>query len=275
MGCCPGEECVAQVGFRRYEFAGTESGKDFVVRSVFGLGFLVFASAAWIASPPVRAAIVVNNDEWTLSDSGFGFAPDAPNFAQNVAALFSGGGPGNFLVYSSNFGLTGSQLASTMASAGHAWTISTALPFTLATFQQYDGLFLAGSDSYPNALEAADLIAYVQGGGSLYIAAGTGNGGAVTEAAAWNQVLNAFGLSLAPSYNGIAGNIAISSPHPLFVGVNSLYQNNGNSIVDLEPANPDNEVLVTLGGDGLYAVWVPEPAPLLLLGVAALIRRRR
>lgn len=245
------------------------------MRSVFAVGLMVFVSTVGTASSPARAAIVVNNDEWTLSDSGFGAAPDAASFALNVAAFFSGGGPGNFLVYSSNFGLTGSQLASTMTSAGHAWTVSTALPFTLATFQQYDGLFLAGSDAYPNGLEAADLIAYVQGGGSLYIAAGTGNGGAAAEAAAWNQVLNAFGLSFAPSYNGVAGNIAISSPHPLFAGVNALYQNNGNSIVDLEPANPDNEVLVTFGGNGLYAVWVPEPASLLLLGIAALVRQRR
>jgi hypothetical protein len=50
-------------------------------------------------------------------------------------------------------------------------------------------------------------------------------------------------LSFAPVYNGIAGNIPINSPHPIFAGVSQLYQSNGNSITDLQPANPNNEVL--------------------------------
>lgn len=237
---------------------------------------MIAASALALSAGGARAAIVVNNDEWTLSSTGYTQSPDADAFARNVASFFTGGGPGDFLAYSSSFALSGAQLASSMAADGHNWTVSTAQPFNLATFQQYDGVFLAGAAGYPTPAEALDLIAYVAGGGNLYIGAGTGEGGAAAEANAWNQVLNAFGLSLTSPYNGVAGNIAIASPHPLFAGVSSLYQNNGNSIVDLEPANPANEVLVSQGSAGLYAVWVPEPASALLLAaVVPLILRRR
>jgi hypothetical protein len=37
--------------------------------------------------------IVVNNDEWTLSDARMAQAPDAAPFARNVAAWFTGGAP--------------------------------------------------------------------------------------------------------------------------------------------------------------------------------------
>src|SRR5439155_787975 len=84
----------------------------------------------WLAmvlavSPALAAGkVLVSNDEWPLSDYGYRLAPDAERFALNVADFFTGGGrPGRFLVYSTNWGLTGDRLAATMRGAGHAWTV--------------------------------------------------------------------------------------------------------------------------------------------------------
>ena len=54
---------------------------------------------------------MVNNDEWTLSNTGFSISPSAGTFINNITNLFTGDQPGSFLAYSNNFGLTESSLA--------------------------------------------------------------------------------------------------------------------------------------------------------------------
>ena len=227
--------------------------------------------------------IVVNHDEWTLSNTGFSSAPDAAVFADNVARFFTGGGVGNFHAFSGNFGLTGSSLATAMSNAGHTWTVGTGITFDLATLQTYDGIFLAGTTAGVNT---AVLTSYVQAGGNVYLAGGTGNGGAVGEAAFWNPFLNSFGLGFGSPYNGVGGNLAIGGTHQIFNNVSTLYHNNGNPVLDTNLGDPGGQIVLSNNGKDLYGVYdstvVPLPAAAWMglsllggVGVTGKLRRRR
>jgi len=225
--------------------------------------------------PTAIGKIVVNNDEWPLSDYGFVQTPaDAAQFARNVASWFTGGQPGNFLVYSTPFGATsglvGTRLADTMTAAGHTWTIiSTTTGFSLDDLLEYDGIFLAGSkvdDIEPPPVDPPStelLISYVQAGGNVYLAGGTDPFGVdnpdapADEAAQWNPFLNACGLEFEPVQNNLNGTFRLATPssHPILAGVRSFYQSGGNSIRQLDPGNPSAAILVqSRQGEGLYAV---------------------
>ena len=129
-----------------------------------------------------------------MSSTGYANNPVSTDvFINNITNLFTGDQPGDFLAYSSNFGLTGSDLQNSITGAGHSWTVSTAVPFNLTTLQAYDAVFLGG-----NYVNQQVVIDYLQGGGNVYIMGGTGAGGAATEANAWNQVLATAGLVVGP-----------------------------------------------------------------------------
>ncbi|MCU0548662.1 MAG: choice-of-anchor C family protein [Leptolyngbya sp. Prado105] len=198
--------------------------------------------------------IIVANDEWTLSDSGFGSAPDdTKRFVENVANYFTGGKSGRFLGYSNNFGITGLPLAQAFQAAGHQLITTTVIDFKLETLRQYDGVFVGGFRA-----DNRVLIDYVKSGGNVYLFAGTGTiGTSADEAKAWEALLNEFGLQYNSAYNGLGGVIPIdATPHPIFDNINQLYQWNGNSIVDLNIAD-DRGVIVarSQSGQGLYAIY--------------------
>ncbi|MBO1048842.1 MAG: hypothetical protein HEQ10_14375 [Dolichospermum sp. DEX182a] len=202
-----------------------------------------------------KGKIVVNSDEWTLGNVGFQRSPDAAIFAINVAKYFVGERKGKFHALSSNFGLVQSSLEQTMTTAGHTWTKGMNITIDLPTLSQYDGIFVGG-DLVDNKV----LIQYVKNGGKVYLCAGTGWGGPQAEADRWNTFLVEFGLKFAGAYNGIEGNFSPNQSHPLFTGVKSLYFNNGNSITDLKPESPLNQIVQThSNGQGLIATAEFDP----------------
>jgi hypothetical protein len=248
--------------------------RSLVLVGVLGLTFAESAHAD---------KIVLANDEWQTSDFGFSQTPaGSAQFALNIANFFTGGVAGDFLVISSNFSLTGGSFAFTLTGAGHTLVNSSSIggfTFDVATLSAYDGVFFA----LPPTVDQSVLTDYVNSGGNVYINAGTGAGGAAFEAAAWNTFLNAFGMNLASTYNGIGGNIPISSSHAVLAGISSLYQNNGNSI-NLVGGNPYAQIIQSSSsGQGLYAVYdisvvsVPEPSSVLFVtsAIAGLLTVRR
>src|SRR5262249_21145636 len=200
--------------------------------------------------------VVVSNDEWAFTDAGFTAASDTERFVDNVAGWFTGGQPGSFLAYSSNHAFNQSSLAAAMRRAGHSLIVSTSLPFTLATLENYNGVFVGG-----NMLDNQVLIDYVNAGGNVYLAGGTGVlGSAAMEAADWNTFAGAFGLALAPAFNGITGTTPTRSTLPIFQGVSALSMNNGTSVFDLNPADPRVQWAPAPAGGGLSGVYAGPPA---------------
>ncbi|HRO61218.1 MAG TPA: hypothetical protein PK177_18985, partial [Burkholderiaceae bacterium] len=224
------------------------------VRAARIAGIAVLLGAALYATQAQAGRIVINNDEWTLSDTGYALAggSNADTFVQNLLGFLGNGAAGHVLVYSNNFGLTESRFRASIDNAGYSVTVDTGISFDLPTLQGYDAIFLAGSGHAKNDAVLAD---YVNGGGGVYIAAGTGVGGAATEAAAWNGFLSGFGLGFGPSYNGVHDTLAPGSDHLLFSGVDQLYFWNGNSVLaDASVAGASIRMSSTVG-TGLIAVY--------------------
>jgi hypothetical protein len=249
---------------------GTSTGGSYTLSGTAGqsdAGVLVggpyaLTSGFWVG---FSGKIVVNHDEWTWGDDWGPYRPwattDAAQFARNVASWFTGGRSGDFLVYSVPFGsttgLVGSQLADTMTAAGHTWTvITTPSTFTLADLLPYDGVFLSGTPTHGYLPPDNDvLIDYVMAGGNIYLAGGTDWPNSQAEADQWNPFLNACGLEFEAPLNDVDGTLVFDSSHPIFTGVQRLFQRDGNSIRKLSPSDPNAAILVrSEQGEGLYAV---------------------
>lgn len=229
----------------------------------------ILAALVLTASLANADRVLVNNDEWTFTDYGFSAAAGTAQFAVNVADWLTAGSAGNnILVLSQNFGLVGSALNTTLTGAGYNVTLNTSGASTVANMGDYDAIYVAG-----NPVNNAALINYVNNGGNVYIAAGTGWGGAAQEAANWNTFLNAYGMAYGEYYNGACCSLTPPNTHPIFDGVSSVYFNNGNNAIDLI-AGGSSQMLWSNGSIGLIAAYdgnapaaVPEPGTMALMGL--------
>jgi hypothetical protein len=248
------------------------------LRALAATTALAVAGSFVVVAESEAATIFVNHDEWTLSDTGFGNAPDTGTFVSNLVAEMGL----RIHAYSTNFSYTGSSLASAMTNAGATYTTGTGFAFTLDNISAFDAIFLGGFALDANGISV--LSSYVAAGGNVYIAGGTNSipGGAEGEANAWNTFLAPFGVQMGWPFNGVAGNRSVSGDS-LFNGVSELYQNNGNPL-----SGPSVFCCGQIGG--LFAVYRtddnggPTPVPLPatvwlmaggLLGLVGPRRRRR
>jgi len=195
--------------------------------------------------------VFVNGDEWALTEMGFGKAPAARAFAQNLASWFSGGRPGKFLVYSTHDGLTQGSFLAALKEAGHTVTTDINAPFNVQALLAYDGVFVCG-----NAADNNVLLEYVKSGGNVYLAGGTGIGAAAGEANQWKTFLNAIGLRFESTYDSFVGNFVPPQDHPVLKGVKELYCCGASPITDIEPESPANQIASGFGpGRGLLAFF--------------------
>jgi predicted flap endonuclease-1-like 5' DNA nuclease len=102
----------------------------------------------------------------------------------------------------------------------------------------YDGVFLAG-----NAADNTVVAEYVNQGGCVYLAAGTGWEGAAAEAERWNKFLGTVGMKLEPIYEGFEGRFECRYEHPVFLGVQSLYYCGGNPVFTTSAAQSGSQII--------------------------------
>jgi hypothetical protein len=230
------------------------------------------------AAPAGAQRIVVAHDVNTLSTQRAG--PQEERFAVNVARFLTAGhARRNLLLFESDPYNPADPtrdyapgVVSALAGAGFNVAVTTDYS---TPFAAYDAVFVAQDFPVLGALDNAALIAYVGGGGSVYLAGGVGMldvygpNGAPLEAANWNTFLAHFGLAFDPFfYNGLTS-VAITSGHPIFDGVSTLGSEFGSQIIDLG-TNPNASIVQSVFGSGVYAVvTTPEPASCALLASGA------
>ena len=172
--------------------------------------------------------LLVLHDEWILCDYGFQQAPNTEIFVKNIAKFFDNGKGGRFLDHSAVFtrhpDVRGTTLSKLLSTPPYTFIRDRATPLTLKTLLTYDGVFV-GRESTDNKL----LIEYIKQGGNVCLVAGAI--GDESEALMWNPLLEAFGLRCDNFSNYIKGVRPVNNQsHPLFVGVKSLYQDNGMTV---------------------------------------------
>ncbi|MCW3052610.1 MAG: mucD 8 [Chthonomonadales bacterium] len=194
-----------------------------------------------------KGVLIVAADEVATNDSNFDQVPgdSVVHFIRNLAYYFVGGRKGKFLIYSTNK-CFGNRFQQTLQEAGHTVT-QTMSPESLS---RYDAVFVCGNGE----VSVKDLAAYIQGGGCVYLAGGTGG----NEPGIFNDFLKPFGIEYQPFPNDYSTVQATAfGRSPLFNGVDALVIHGINPIKLLPGDWPHRSVACSQDG---HIYWVVNTA---------------
>jgi hypothetical protein len=212
-------------------------------------GLAAFTPSPARPAEPRNAVLIVAGDEWPTSDTGFHEAGvSTPRFVRNICDSFTGGRPGQFLLYSRHWAY-GKPFQQTLSRLGHRYQM-TQEPGPL---KGYDGVFLAGT----NGINREAVLEYLLEGGCVYLAGGTGD--RPSDDAFWNPLLKRFGME----YQGDRGpdklDITEFAEPGLFTGVRSLHTRGGHHINLLPGEWPHTRVVARQAEVNWWAVYSQRP----------------
>lgn len=217
--------------------------------------------AAVVPSAAREGRVVGNSDDWTLTDSGFSGVNDGDAYVVNMANWFTRGAAGSFIGLGGEFFLGSTALADALAGAGHSYLRSEQATFTLEDLEAYDGVFIGAHPLGEDPGNVTALVQYVQGGGGVYIYGGSDfYGSIVADAAILNAFAGQFGLNFASEITAFVGTFSVTGTHVILTGVEELYCWNGTSLSDLDPENPQSEIIDSAMG-GAIGVFDGEETP--------------
>jgi hypothetical protein len=235
--------------------------------------FLLAALTAVPAVSHAQGKVVVSHDEWYTGSCCFG--ANEKQFMTNSMNWFGLGSGSNVLIYSGNGFLTDGTFSSFLSGMGIGSTANAGA--SSGSFGSYGAIVVSGNPS----MDALALVNYVLAGGNVFVIGGTGTGGSAGEAGYNNPFLNAFGLGFGTSYNNLStvSTVGFNTQGPfgaaLFTGVNSVYANNGNPVIQAASVSGvTNQVFYDANQNGVFGAAqvtvTPEPAALALFGTGLL-----